>query len=599
MRFTSGKALFFLLLSFSGLSLPAQALDTVVFNVAGTDDRLEDALKAASLVLAAEDEADKDTRDVFADALAEYGQLVQTLYANGYYSGVVKVRVDGREAAQIPVFEVPQTIRTIEVSVNPGAQFRFGTAKAAPLAPDTELPDEFGTGEIARSVTVQQAADAAVLGWREAGHAKVALTGQKITANHANAQLSASLFLSPGPKVRFGKLRQTTNNAVRADRVARIAGFPEGKVFSPDELETVAKRLRRTGAFSSVTLTEAETLRAGNTMDVGLALVDEKPRRFGVGAELSSFDGLAVSAFWMHRNLFGGAERFRVDGDITGIGSKDGGIDYHLGVRLDQPATFGPDTNAFAFGALSYQDEPGYISRNANLGGGVKRIFSDTLEAEFAAALFYAETTDVLGDRRFFLFTLPTSLTWDRRNDKLDATRGTYLKAQAIPFISLDSGGTGAWLHGDGRAYRGFGAEDRFVLAGRVQVGSVFAGDSGDIPPDYGFYSGGGGTVRGQPYQSLGLDAAGGEITGGQSFVSVSAELRAQITDKIGVVGFVDAGHVAAGSLFDGQSAWHTGGGIGVRYKTPIGPLRLDVAGPISGDTGDGVQIYIGIGQAF
>lgn len=599
MRFTSVKALLFLIFTFCGLLQPALAQDDVNFTVAGSDSTLEDELKSASLVLAAKGDTEKDTRDIFAAALAEYGQLVQTLYANGYYAGVVRVRVDGREAAQIPPFDVPQSIRRIEVSVEPGKQFRFGTAKAAPLAPNTDMPTEFRTGEVAKSVTVQQAVDAAVLGWRDAGHAKVALAGQTITANHASAQLSASLAFEPGPKVRFGNLRQTTESAVRADRIARIAGFPAGQVFSPDDLETVAKRLRRTGAFSSVTLTEAETLGPDNTLDIGLALVDEEPRRFGFGAELASLEGLQLTAFWMHRNMFGGAERLRVDGEVSGIGGQHGGIDYYLDVRLDQPATFGPDTNAFVFGSLAYEDEPGYVSRSASLGGGVKRIFSDTLEGELGAALMYSETTDVLGDRRFFLFALPSSLTWDRRNNQLDATRGTYLKAEAIPFISVDTGGTGAWLYGDGRAYRGFGAEDRFVLAGRVQVGSVLAGDSGDIPPDYLFYSGGGGTVRGQPYQSLGLDAGAGEITGGQSFAVLSAELRAQITDKIGVVGFVDAGHVAGGSLFEGQGNWHTGGGIGVRYKTPIGPLRLDVAGPISGDTGDGVQIYIGIGQAF
>ncbi|GHF03323.1 outer membrane protein assembly factor [Aliiroseovarius zhejiangensis] len=599
MRFTFGKALLFLTFTYCGPLQPAMALDVVNFSVAGADDELEDELKSASLVLSSEGDAEKDSRDVFAAALAEYGQLVQTLYANGYYGGVVRVRVDGREAAQIPPFDVPGSIRRIDISVNPGPQFRFGTAKAAPLAPNTEMPDEFRTGEIARSVTVQQAVDVAVLGWREAGYAKVDLAGQTITANHANAQLSASLAFAPGPKVRFGKLRQNTESAVRTDRIARIAGFPEGRVFSPDDLETVAKRLRRTGAFSSVTLTEADTLGPGNTMDIGLALVDEAPRRFGFGAELGSIEGLQLTAFWLHRNMFGGAERFRVDGEVAGIGSQHGGIDYYLDARLDQPATFGPDTHAFVFGSLAYEDEPGYISRSAGLGGGVKRIFSDTLEGELGAALLYSETTDVLGDRRFFLFALPASLTWDRRNDKLDTTRGTYLKAEAIPFVSVDTGGTGAWLYGDGRAYRGFGAEDRFVLAGRVQVGSVFAGNSNDIPPDYLFYSGGGGTVRGQPYKSLGLDAGGGEITGGQSFAVLSAELRAQITDKIGVVGFVDAGHVAGGSLFDGDGNWHTGGGIGVRYKTPIGPLRLDVAGPISGDTGDGVQVYIGIGQAF
>lgn len=579
--------------------LPASALESVAFNVSGTDDDLKDALRDTSLVLGNEGNTEKDARDIFADALAEYGRLTQTLYANGYYGGVVRVQVDGREAAQIPVFQVPQAIGTITVTVQPGPQFKFGRLSAKPLATDTQLPDGFRTGEIAESSILQDTADAAVEGWRDAGHAKVALTGQSVTANHSRAELSAALTLTPGPKVRFGTLRQTTDSAVRADRIARIAGFPTGQTFSPDELALVAKRLRRTGAFSSVTLTEAENLGAGNTLDVGLALVDEKPRRFGAGAEFSSLDGLGLSAYWMHRNFLGGAERFRVEGDILGIGGQHGGIDYHLSARLEQPATFGPDTNAFVSAELAYEDEPGYILRSGFLSAGVTRYFSDTLEAEFGAALLYADATTAFGDASFFLFALPASLTWDRRNDKLDATNGTYLKAEVTPFASFDTGGTGAWLYGDGRIYRGFGADDRFVLAGRAQIGSVFAENTQDLPPDFLFYSGGGGTVRGQPYQSLGLPSGGGNIIGGQSFVSLSAELRANITDTIGVVGFVDAGHVAEGSLFDGEGGWHAGAGIGVRYKTSIGPLRLDVAGPISGDTGDGVQIYLGIGQAF
>lgn len=579
--------------------LPASALESVAFNVSGTDDDLKDALRDTSLVLGNEGNTEKDARDIFANALAEYGRLTQTLYANGYYGGVVRVQVDGREAAQIPVFQVPQAIGTITVTVQPGPQFKFGRLSAKPLATDTQLPDGFRTGEIAESGILQDTADAAVEGWRDAGHAKVALTGQSVTANHSRAELSAALTLTPGPKVRFGTLRQTTDSAVRADRIARIAGFPSGQTFSPDELALVAKRLRRTGAFSSVTLTEAENLGAGDTLDVGLALVDEKPRRFGAGAEFSSLDGLGLSAYWMHRNFLGGAERFRVEGDILGIGGQHGGIDYHLSARLEQPATFGPDTNAFVSAELAYEDEPGYILRSGFLSAGVTRYFSDTLEAEFGAALLYADATTAFGDASFFLFALPASLTWDRRNDKLDATNGTYLKAEVTPFASFDTGGTGAWLYGDGRIYRGFGADDRFVLAGRAQIGSVFAENTQDLPPDFLFYSGGGGTVRGQPYQSLGLPSGGGNIIGGQSFVSLSAELRANITDTIGVVGFVDAGHVAEGSFFDGEGGWHAGAGIGVRYKTSIGPLRLDVAGPISGDTGDGVQIYLGIGQAF
>ena len=104
--------------------------------------------------------------------------------------------------------------------------------------------------------------------------------------------------------------------------------------------------------------------------------------------------------------------------------------------------------------------------------------------------------------------------------------------------------------------------------------------------------------MRGQPYQSLGVDLGGGQRTGGKAFFGASSELRARVTDKIGVVGFVDAGYIGANGFSD-SGDWHAGAGLGLRYDTGIGPLRLDVAAPISGSTGDGVQIYIGIGQAF
>src|SRR5690606_23497452 len=117
------------------------------------------------------------------------------------------------------------------------------------------------------------------------------------------------------------------------------------------------------------------------------------------------------------------------------------------------------------------------------------------------------------------------------------------------------------------------------------------------------FWSGGGGTVRGQPYQSLGVPLARSALlsvqTGGMSFAAASAELRAAITDRIGAAAFYDAGFVGIDELFGGTGQWHAGAGIGLRYNTGIGPIRVDVAVPVSGPTGDGVQIYVGIGQAF
>jgi translocation and assembly module TamA len=153
---------------------------------------------------------------------------------------------------------------------------------------------------------------------------------------------------------------------------------------------------------------------------------------------------------------------------------------------------------------------------------------------------------------------------------------------------------------GVGRIYRSFGDDDRFTLAARGQFGAVIGADAQDLPASYLFYSGGGGTVRGQPYQSLAVDLGGGNEIGGTTFVGAQLEARVGVTDTIGVVGFYDTGFVGADELSLDNGEWHSGAGLGIRYNTGIGPIRFDVATPTSGSSaGNRVEIYIGIGQAF
>ncbi|MEZ5675182.1 MAG: BamA/TamA family outer membrane protein [Thalassovita sp.] len=173
------------------------------------------------------------------------------------------------------------------------------------------------------------------------------------------------------------------------------------------------------------------------------------------------------------------------------------------------------------------------------------------------------------------------------------------LRECPAPFVGLSGEASGAQLKFDSRIYRKLDPEARFVAAGRFQLGSVTGPALSETAPDFLFYSGGGGTVRGQPYQSLNVDLGGGNTIGGRSFVGFSGEIRAKITSAISIVGFADAGYIGSESFYDGSGEWHSGAGLGLRYDTSVGPIRLDVAAPVSGSTGDGIQVYIGIGQAF
>ena len=586
------------------LAVPqANALDAIVFKTPGASENLRDDLRAASLLIAARRDKVTDPQDLLASAREEYGRLLAALYARGHYSGVIRVLIDGREAASIAPLDAPSQIDRIEIIVEPGPAFTFSRAALAPLARGTTIPDGFAAGKIAGSGVIREAVTAGVEGWRNQGHAKAAVGAQDLSADHPNAKLSAAVTLNPGQKLRFGRLAITGQDRMRERRIRKIAGLPEGEVFSPAELARATERLRRTGIFSSASLTEDDAVTSPDLLGITATVVEEKLRRYSFGAEVASFDGLNLTGSWLHRNLLGGGERLEVTGDITNIGAQASGMDYALGVTIDRPATLTPDTTAGFHFEIARLNEQDYSANTLSTGLGFSHIFSERLSARVGLDYQYSEGQDRARDFLYRNLSLPIGVLWDKRNSKTDASRGFYVEAEAKPFLGFGTTDSGARLTFDTRAYRGFGESDGVVFAGRLQGGAILGSSLLGTPRDFLFYTGGGGTVRGQPYQSLGVNVLRIGLTdvqtGGTYFLAASAEIRAKVSEKIGLVGFVDVGQVSLNGFSGSFSDWHAGAGLGVRYDTGFGPIRLDVAAPVGGTTGEGVQIYVGIGQAF
>ncbi len=584
------------------LAAPAGARDDFAFRAPGADDGLTAALRGASALVELRNTGDtEDAQDVFAAARADYGRILGALYARGHYSAVISIRLDGREAADIPPLDAPTTIRRVEVTIDPGPRFAFGTARVAPLAPGTVLPEGFRTGEPAESGRVQEAAQAAVDGWRARSHAKAAIGAQDITADHRTARLDASLTVVPGPALRFGRLAVTGRERMREARIRAIAGLPEGDRFDPAVLDRAAERLRRTGVFSSVALVEDEAVTPPDRLGITAQVVEQKPRRYTFGAELSSLDGAALTAGWLHRNLFGGAERLTLGGEVRQIGAQSSGTDYLFSATLERPATIRPDTTARLSFGLGHSEEDDYTADGARIEVGFDTWINARTTWRVGLAYQFARVQDATGDYTYRNLSLPLGVTYDSRDSKLDARSGLYLDAEIKPFLGFGTTDSGARLTADLRAYRSFGQGDRLTFAGRLQVGAVAGGTLLGTPRDDLFYSGGGGTVRGQPYQSLGvplLRMADTEV-GGMAFLAASLELRARFGPRWGAAAFVDYGMIGATGFGSDVTRSHAGAGLGVRFDTGFGPLRLDVAAPIAGDTGKGAQVYIGIGQAF
>jgi translocation and assembly module TamA len=594
----TSKILFRLLVGIL-LSIQSAAALTVQINGDLPEDIL-DRLSGASLLVEQANNTDAASQDPYASAKADYARLLSVLYEAGYFGAEISIKLDGREAANVAAINAPKSANSAVIAIQPGPVFRYGTAQVQPIAPGTELPKGFATGETAGLSSLRGASEKAISGWRDRGYAKAKIVDQKVTADHRNAILNAALQVNAGQQLKFGNLTVKGNKRVRTERILDIAGYPQGEVFSPEALDKSAKRLRRTGAFGSVAFSEAENVGLNQTLDITLDISEQRRRRVGFGGDVSTSDGLSLSAFWMHRNLLGGAERLRIEGEISGIGGDTGGDDYRLSARFERPATFGPDRDLYALAEIEELNEVNYFTRQATIGAGVNWIASERREYEYGIGLMAAETRDAFGEDEYLLFIIPAETRRDYRDNKLDATKGYYLRANATPFAAIRGADDGVRAFADYRIYRSFGVERPVTLAFRAQLGSVIGPSLADAPSDFVFYSGGGGTVRGQPYESLGVDV-GGLIAGGRSFLGLSAEARFKVTETIGIVGFYDYGFIGSDAFpSEGSGDSQSGAGIGVRYQTPIGPIRFDVAVPVNGpNDSNNFEIYIGIGQAF
>ena len=586
--------------SLGGAVAMAQTVDIAM---SGGDEDVRDALRDAALTIAL-DPADAAAQDYVAAARADYRRLLTALYSEGHFGGSISIRLDGREAATISPLDAPRQISRIVIDVDAGPEYRFGAAQVGPLTSATTLPSAFAPGMPARSRVIRDAVDAAIDGWRDEGHAKAEPADQDIAAVHPDRRVDARVAIDPGPRLSFGALSIEGNEAVRTARVREIAGYREGDVFSPADIEAATRRLQRTGTFSSVAFIESDAIGPGATLPFRLVVDERLPRRFGAGVELSSLDGLSASAFWLHRNLLGGAERFRIEGEVSNIGLDTEGIDYRLATTFTRPATFKPDIDLGISATLSQLDEETYFLRQGEIDFGLTQYVRDDLTYQAGVGLLGAlEETDER-TRDYLLATLPLEATLDQRDDALDATAGYFIDLDITPFYGIRGLGSGGQAQADARVYRTFG---RVTLAARGQIGSVFGTDLTAAPADFLFYSGGGGTVRGQPYQSLFLtvteDFGNGPVefeTGGASFLGGQLEARVDVTDKIGAVGFYDFGFIGTEPIISTDDLFHAGAGVGVRYETPLGPIRLDVATPANGNNAFGaVEFYVGIGQAF
>lgn len=575
----------------------------VTIEAPDADADLKKTLEGASTLKADEDRPVSGSLGLLAKARSEREQLVAALYADARYEGVVTVAIQGRSIDDIEPdaeFSGPQPI-PVTVTVQAGPKFTLGNIRLKGDAAGLAGPD-FGliTGGDAGSGAIFKAEASIVRALKEEGRPLAKVTGREIVADHDTATLDVTLTVAAGPVAGYGDTVVEGTEAVDRDFTEYMTGLKRGRQYSPEEIDEARDRLLGLDVFNSVTLKEGEALDAEGNIPINVEVSERKFRYFGMGATASNTEGLGLEGYWGHRNLFGRAEKLRIDGSISGIGANSlSKLNYNAGILFEKPGVVGPASKFYSHLKTVYEHPDAYdrFSVRGDIGLSYELTKKQTVSAEFA--LDYSKITDSFGKHDYLIASVPLQYVYDNRDNRLNPTRGFRVLAYAEPSYDLLNGAAFVKLKGEGSVYQALDSGGKFVMAGRASLGSIVGASLQDVPADRRFYAGGGGSVRGYAYQGIGPKAADGQPIGGLSFFETSAEMRVAVTDTIGIVPFVDAGTVSTKNFPD-FSDLKVGAGVGLRYLTPFGPLRVDVAVPLNPDPGDpDYGIYAGIGQAF
>lgn len=583
---------------------------SVDFTVSGEDGDLTKKLKGASNLWADREKPASGVAGLIAKARGDYKRLLDALYAEARYGGAISITIDGREASEMAPDAALSDTAAVTIAIEPGPLFRFGEARINNQAPPpTEPNDEvdrpqdkgFASGEVARSGTILQAGRLSTEAWRQQGYAKAEVAEQRVVAAHRTSEIDATLDIHPGRKAYYGPVTVNGTDRLDPEFVAYMTGLEPGQEYDPDDIEKAGDRLARLDVFRSQRIVEADELDANGILPIEVAVQERLPRGFGVGGSYSTVDGAGLEAYWLHRNLFGRAERLRIDGKVAGLGETVDPTEftYHLGPTFTKPGIFTPDTDFIASLSGDREVLDAYTRTGVTASAGFKHQFTDDLSARAFVNGGYNEFEDDLGTRDYLTAGVLGALTYDSRDSSTNPTEGLFLEGIVEPFYEFEYGNAATRATAEGRTYYGFGEENRVVLAGRLKVGSIVGPSILETPPDKLFFAGGGGSVRGYGYRNIGVVTDDG-LVGGRSLIEGSAEVRMRFTDSIGAVAFADAGYVGAESIPDFSEDLKVGVGAGLRYITGLGPIRFDVAMPLDpGPDDPDVAFYVGIGQAF
>jgi len=542
--------------------------------------------------------------------------MFDVLKSFGYYAGQVVIFIE-----EVPLTTLhPNFIRQVNtprvvIEIMPGRVYTFDEINLLGLQSLdlslTTLLVNLTKGAEAKGSNIIEAEGLVLAKLALEGYPYAKAEDRTLVVNHANKTMDVTLRFTPGPRAQLGKLVIRGLARIEDDFVRKRITWQPGDLYHPKTLTSFRTDLNNLGLFSSLKLNipdtpEAGKLASGKQMPIEL-LVEERKRKFiGFGLNYSTTEDFGINAYWGHRNLFGRGEKLKISSRVARIEmdkirkNNFNDINTILELEFSKPDFLTRSQELLINGKLANENFDAYDKQSISSAIGIKRKLSNKLSFSGGVSSEYSSIKNNAGKKEFFLIGFPLVLKHDTSDDLLNPQTGFRNTVSMTPYF-IAKGGKGNFTVGrlDSRAYYNAFESGNVILAGRFSIGSIYGKTLADIPADKKFYSGGGGSVRGYEYQRVGPLNAERNPTGGLSFVEVGGEIRWRYQD-FGVVPFVDGGNVFTSKLPKVDETLQWAAGIGLRYYSAIGPLRIDLAFPINKrKSDDSVAFYLSIGQAF
>ncbi|WP_407035109.1 autotransporter assembly complex protein TamA [Facivitalis istanbulensis] len=520
--------------------------------------------------------------------------LTNLLRGAGYY--------DARVATRVETGDPP----TVVVAAVPGAIYRYAgvTLDGVKAAGDKagSLDKAFGlkAGDPvdADAVVAGQAALKTAIG--QEGFPFARIGEPQIVVDHATRTATIDVAVDPGTPRRYGRVISLNDRVFDARHIQDIARFRPGDPYDSTGLDDLRRALVQTSLVSSVDVKPVPG-QTPDTVDIAVGLEPAPPRTIAGELGYGTGEGARTAVTWTHRNLFPpeGALTLR---SVLGTREQLGAVTFR------RNNFHGRDRVLTAQFSAAHVLRDAYEAKTLSLSAGLERqtniFFQKTWTWSLGGELLTSDERDVIEttgqprQRIFFIGALPTSLNYDGSDDLLNPTRGFRLGGRVSPELSLQGSAFGyTRTQVDASLYHPFG--DRVVLAARTRLGTILGAPHDQIAPSRRFYAGGGASVRGYAFQAIGPRDANNDPIGGRGLAEFSIEARVRTFGSFGVVPFLDAGNISTSPL-PKLTSLRFGTGLGVRYYSNFGPIRLDVGTPLNPQRGDSrVAVYVSLGQAF